>query len=177
MSHIRQYINLVESMMNDPLGIVARIREMDSALIKNYHEGANIKKSFGVTDDSHFSIFSCGRCRAPVWQQPCPVCDFYPMGNMDDGVRMFTPEWEEIAKKYRAGSHTNFIRLVDRAGNYAAWYFQRYGKTTAFSPKGFGQNKPSDMFIHFIQPYVDEALSESWPTAEEIWASYKKDSD
>ena len=173
MKSIRDYINLLEAHMpHDPLGIVARIREMDTAMQTRYHENADKNvdpeklRQFQNSDrnKSYFHCSPCGRCGSPVWQQPCPVCDYYPYGSMDGDVRHGSPEWEERKARYHESAHAKFNKLVNNAGNYAAWFFLDKKKTVAF--------KEPYNFEHWVQPFVDQALSEQWPSADEIWEAY-----
>lgn len=180
MSNIRNFMNLLEAYtVHDPLGVVARVRELDTAFMTKYteakkkgdldnhdHSKGPFRPPLGAYDtQSHFHLSPCGRCHSPVWQQPCPVCNFYPMGAMDDGIRMKSPEWEERAAVLREKAKKLYLLKIQANGNIAAWYFNNKKNVVAF-------NTP-DKFAHYVQPFVIETLMDDpWPTGEEIWDAY-----
>lgn len=158
MRSLRDYIKLVEDGSRDPLGVVARVRALDN----------EFRATCGNDNPSPFHLNACGRCRSPVWMQPCPVCDFYPYGDMDDGIRIRTPEWEARAEKFREKAHDLYINKMTAAGNIAAWFFIQYRKTVAYK-----SSPDSETFRHSVEEFIKRVEAETFPSPEEIWNAYK----
>lgn len=49
----------------------------------------------------HFDVWACGRCGAPSWQQPCPSCHYYPMGDRFEATGSHTTARESWCKTAR----------------------------------------------------------------------------
>ena len=69
-----------------------------------------------------FHLIACGGCGAPAFQQPCTVCDYYPMGDAE--------EQREARADMRQGmpftqAELKFILQVEDSGNVASWYVMR----------------------------------------------------
>lgn len=125
---------------DDVLQFVTTVKEMHEAV---FHKS------------SGFHIGPCYRCGAPVWQQPCPVCGYYPGRGFDDPI----PSAKD--KEYYRCSFGRFEQIVSRNGNYAAWYFSGYRGTSGY------RNKPG--FALLVEKVVEEAEGLQCPTAEDIW--------
>lgn len=79
-----------------------------------------------VLSHSPLHLAACGGCGGPSFQQPCPLCNFYPMGS-DKGV------WHP-----RTASRQFFCDRVaasasDGAGNLATWVLSASRKTVAYA--------------------------------------------
>ncbi len=153
--NLRDLINLVESASADTLGVVAAVRELESQFKKD------AKFEF---PQPHFHLSECARCKAPVWKQPCPVCDYYPLGQMDDGIRIGSPEWIKQTEHYRASAFESFKRHIEKCGNIAAWFFVDYRKVVAY--------KENSMFATVLDKTIEQVKHLTFPDAESIWASY-----
>jgi hypothetical protein len=185
MKSMREMMKLFEGWtLHDPLGVVAKIRALDDAFIAEWdayeerreeeerQERARsrpfssppIRTSVYKGDrKSPFHLSPCGRCRCPVWQQPCPVCNYYPMGDMDDGHRRGTPEYDQYQARMSAGAKEKWFALVQQFGNIAVWFFQRKLKTVAGK---------SETYKNMVAKYSAEAANLDLPPAEQIWAAY-----
>lgn len=86
--------------------------------------GLAIAKYDGVTTE-HFHLRPCGGCSAPMWQQPCALCGFYPYGRPTD---------LEIAacKRTIPDPRKSFIDAVHHAGNLAVWYIRNWRNSMAW---------------------------------------------
>lgn len=71
----------------------------------------------------YFHLTPCGGCGQPVWQQPCPLCGYYPMGN-------------DPAERKRCRNmgveKVDWLRYVVRHGGLAQWYISGYKRTVAW---------------------------------------------
>lgn len=160
---------------HDPLGVIAQVHELEARFRREcYPDG----------DDFNlrpvFNLSLCGRCRAPVWQQPCPVCNFYPYGALDNGIVMFTydretqkheftEEWLKRVTPMRETARAEFIARLNRHGNVAAWWLADKRNTVAYTdPKYEGRQR----FIERVERFYEEAQAMSFPSAEAIWAAY-----
>jgi hypothetical protein len=82
---------------------------------------------------SPFHLARCGGCDGPSYQQPCPHCRFYPMGDAAE-LRARTPRL--TAEAFGANVSRS---LPDGNGNLATWYFSGFrrnaihGKDEAFT--------------------------------------------
>jgi len=97
---------------------------------------------------SGFHLSACGGCGAPSFQQPCPLCGFYPMGE-DKGT------WSPRTAGYEA-----FAAAVERSGpggqdgNIATWVLSSYG--------------PSRLPVDFFAALRQAAFMDV-PSARECW--------
>lgn len=155
---MRNLIDLVESADADPLGIVASIKDLEH----DFKVRANLKYTNAV-----FHLSPCHRCNAPVWQQPCPVCDYYPRGNEDGQMRIGSEEWNAAASRYRAQAFEGFERHIHHYGNIAAWFFSNYRNTVAYKEDGF--------FKRVLEEVIKEVSEMTFPDAEHIWRAYGKE--
>ena len=153
----------------DPLGVVSMIKTLHNQFLEEYNATLPTDRStqFNATRSSPFHLSPCNRCKSPVWQQPCPVCNYYPRGNYDDDVHatINSPEWLEYAEKLRQTARDSFIRLANHYGNLAAWYFENKKKTVAYKSGGY--------FSKFVNEYIEKAKElPNFPDAEAIWDAY-----
>lgn len=178
---MRHIMKLVEGYtLHDPLGVVAKIRELDTAFISEWdayedrreeEERQMRRRDFSLVKTSiykgdrrsPFHLSPCGRCRAPVWSQPCPVCNYYPMGDMDDGRRRGTPEYADYQARMSAGAKEKWFASCQQFGNIAVWFFNNKLKTVAAQ---------SDTFKRMVARYSEEAAKLDLPPAEQIWDAY-----
>lgn len=72
---------------------------------------------------SPFHLGRCGGCDGPSYQQPCPHCSFYPMGDAAQ-QRAATPRL--TAERFRANVERS---LPDGRGNLATWYFSNFRRS------------------------------------------------
>jgi hypothetical protein len=99
---------------------------------------------------SHLHINRCGGCGGPAYQQPCAICNFYPMGQ-DKGN--YSP---------KVATLEHFKSAVERSGlagstcNLATWYFRsRFERVSVLK--------------HMVPEAVSEASKLEMPSAEIIW--------
>jgi len=101
-------------------------------------------------DERHryFHLTPCGGCGQPSFQQPCPLCGYYPMGN-------------DPAERERCSGPTreDWLRMV--RGNVALWYVSRGRRTLSW--------KTDSMFRESIERLEDEARAMKQPSPEEIY--------
>ncbi len=91
-----------------------------AALITLYVELVALVKSLHVSFD-HFHLTACGGCGMPAFQQPCPMCGYYPMGN-DPAERKRCQE-EGITEE-------RWVRAVERSCGIVAWYITEHCRNT-----------------------------------------------
>lgn len=167
MNPMRKIMKLVEGYTpHDPLGVVAKIRALDTAFLEEWEARVGGERRPNVmppSTNSPFHLSPCGRCKSPMWHQPCSVCNYYPMGDMDDGRRRGTPEYAEYQARVSQGAHEKFLKLVSHFGNIAVWFFNDKLKTVA------GKN---DAFKEMVGRYVAEAQKLDLPDGEQLWDAY-----
>jgi len=79
---------------------------------------------------SPFHLAACGGCGGPSFQQPCPLCGYYPRG-ADKG------HWHP-----KEATRDLFVGSVERSGpngaggNLATWVVRDLGRTTAYASPG-----------------------------------------
>lgn len=99
---------------------------------------------------SNLSIGRCGGCGGPAYQQPCALCNFYPMGQ-DKGT--YSP---------KVATLDYFALAVERSGlpgsppNFATWYFKSRFERVA-------------VLKHLVTEAVSEASKLNMPSAAVIW--------
>jgi hypothetical protein len=156
MRDIKDFMKLLENAgRDDPLGVVEEIRGHE--MLFNIQTGSN--------NPSYFHLHPCVRCHSPVWCQPCPVCDYYPMGGHDGQYIINSPAWLEwVEKDIRPKAKERFIQLVNRHGNIGVWYFSNKKKLVAY-------NENSD-FKKQVDHFIEQLKRYHFPSAEEIWDAY-----
>ena len=99
----------------------------------------------------HFQLGLCGGCGLPSWEQPCPVCGFYPYGN----------DPREVERCQRPGyTKGHWIRTVESYGGIAAWYFSGCKQTRAWD---FSE------YRELIETLTAEAAQLEWPDPEAVY--------
>jgi hypothetical protein len=100
---------------------------------------------------SNVHINRCGGCGGPAYQQPCALCNFYPMGQ-DKG---------DYSPKVATLEH--FKSAVERSGlpgsppNLATWYFKsRFERVSVLK--------------HLVPDAVSAAAKLEMPSAEIVWS-------
>lgn len=174
---MREFINIINEAYHpfDPLGVVARIREIENSFLRKVDDS-------GMTHpggNSPFHLTPCGQCHAPVWQQPCPICDYYPMGDMDYGISKKSEEWQQRAEKLRAMAHDLYVRKIEAAGNFGVWYFSSFKRNVAYSPinqhiRADDEKTASGRAKYRMETnaIIDLCRSMTFPSGEEIWNAY-----
>ena len=73
----------------------------------------------------YFHLHPCGGCGAPMWQQPCQLCRFYPMGRATD---------EEVArcKRLVPDPRASFTKAIERNGSIAVWFIRSWRNSVAW---------------------------------------------
>lgn len=100
---------------------------------------------------SHLNINRCGGCGGPAYQQPCAICNFYPMGE-DKGH--YSP---------KVATLDHFRSAIDRSApagmvsNLATWYFKtRFERVTVMKGR--------------VPEMIAEASKlDNMPSAETVW--------
>ncbi len=77
---------------------------------------------------SPFHLGRCGGCDGPSYQQPCPHCSFYPMG---DAAQQRAERSRLTAEGFRANVERS---MPGGKGNLATWYFSGFRDRAARSP-------------------------------------------
>lgn len=109
---------------------------------------ADIQK---LTGFEYFHLSPCGGCGCPMWQQPCAICDHYPMGAYRREVPLTTKEqWCSAVKK-----HGNVY--VWREHNNYRYAIEEYRFTAQ----------------HLWEQSKAFNGSQDWPSPEEIWDAIK----
>lgn len=103
---------------------------------------------------SPFHLDPCAACGAPVWQQPCPVCRYYP------DVSYPRRNAEDIARTEKC-TRERFQQLVARHGNIAAWYVDDFRNTVAHAEDALFRKK--------IEAAYALAKTMDVMDADEIW--------
>ena len=95
---------------------------------------------------SYFHLARCGGCGCPSFQQPCSLCNHYPMGE-----RVVAPErplftCEQFEKRIAASGVSG---LKGVAGNIATWYARANRNTVAYKLGGEwgAYKKKTDQFL------------------------------
>ena len=111
----------------------------------------------GYTCSFHLSL--CPRCDAPSWQQPCPFCDFYPMGDRD--YNALTPE---VKGNYFVPFERFEARIKGHV-NFTAMYYASKKNVVAYSS--------DENYKAMVQHLIAYGLDVTTPTPHEIWAAIK----
>jgi hypothetical protein len=98
----------------------------------------------------YFHLTPCA-CGQPVWQQPCPLCGYYPMGNDPQ-------ERERCASMGLTREH--WLAAVARHGNIGAWYFASYKTTVAWKDLEFRTK---------ILEIIERSRKMVWPDPEAVY--------
>jgi hypothetical protein len=103
--------------------------------------------------DASFNLRAC-HCAAPTWQQPCPVCSYYPM-------------YGEPGTNWPVNSCTLAIYEghIARHENLIAWVFHQNRRTVAYK-EGTQYKLATDW------AYESAKFMPNVPTAREIWTHF-----
>lgn len=101
-------------------------------------------------------LFTCA-CGAPSWQQPCPFCGYYPMGN----------DAQEFARVKGTTSKARFIQTVRAHGGLIPMWVADKKKTVAYT---------SD---YQYKDAIDRALAKAKRqgdrfTPEQVWDTFSE---
>lgn len=100
---------------------------------------------------SNIHINCCGGCGGPAYQQPCAICNFYPMG---DDNRSYFPK---VATFEHFGSSLRRSAPVGADANLATWYFKtKFERVTVM--KG-----------HVPEMIAQASKLDNMPSAETVW--------
>lgn len=105
---------------------------------------------FGLPCSFHLS--PCPQCNAPGWQQPCPMCGYYPQYGR--------PTKAEIAA-HKKVTREEYAARVSRRGGIGVWYFNEFQKTVAY--------KQDTGFRAELNIAIAKAMDIDAATGEEIW--------
>lgn len=104
----------------------------------------------------HLSTCICG---APMWQQPCMICDYYPQWWDDARLGITHDEKRNTCNKEK------FCRIVRSAGTILEFYFRcfyrcvdpQHDKLEAAreAAKGYEWPEPEEIWDHFTREDVD----------------------
>jgi hypothetical protein len=106
--------------------------------------------------NSSFHLHACGRCDAPSWQQPCPCCGYYPMGNPAD----------EAERAAHALDRDRYERICEHQEGIGAWYFAGFSRTVAYSDPTFPGRSA---FRAQVAEAVARCAAFSFPPPGDIW--------
>jgi hypothetical protein len=132
---------------------------IDHIAIAKFTRRVRMAYNIARGDINALCSFHLGRCHcgAPVWQQPCPICRYYPA----NGSTGTTAAPNSCTKE-------RYVALAERHGGIAAWYFAGYRNTGAYA------KQPG--FARMIDELVEDA--KTWtdvPSAAEIWDHFHAD--
>lgn len=124
--------------------------DTDHLFAKNAIEAvAELEESLLLTE-SHLHLQRCGGCGGPAYQQPCAICNYYPMGS-DKGY--YSP---------KLATFDHFNAGVERSGpggkggNFATWYFRTsWSRITVLK--------------HRVEAAVEEAAKLAMPSTRVFW--------
>ena len=112
---------------------------------------ATLVDTIRALDDkfSAFHLSSC-HCGAPVWQQPCPICGYYPAyGETNSSMEADACDLE------------TFRKSIDWAGNILEWYLKSFMRCV-------------DPQTHILDAAREATKGAAWPSADEIWLHFRK---
>lgn len=99
-----------------------------------------------------FHLSTCPQCNAPGWQQPCPMCGYYPQYGR--------PTKAEIAAHKKVTREEYAVHVAKRGG-IGVWYFNEFKKTVAY--------KQDAGFRAELNIAIAKAMDIDAATGEEIW--------
>jgi hypothetical protein len=106
-----------------------------------------------------FHLALCPRCNAPSWQQPCPYCSFYPMGDTSFSL-------SDDEKKHAFITFSQYLRIIGaHAGSFTLFYLSSYKHVVAW--------KSSKNYREFVMKAGQDVIDLVEPTPEEIWTAVK----
>ena len=97
----------------------------------------------------------------PMWQQPCMICGYYPMGE-----RYVAPS--EDAKLY---AKTQWCNDVKRLG-IVNFYTSSFKRSVAWTGDMYGNSSsqlPDGSYREHVYRVEERGREHEWPTADEIW--------
>lgn len=110
---------------------------------------AELEESLLLTE-SHLHLNRCGGCGGPAYQQPCAICNYYPMGS-DKGY--YSP---------KVATFDHFNAAVERSGpggkggNFATWYFRTSWSNVT-------------LLKHRVEAAVEQAAELAMPSTRVFW--------
>lgn len=99
-----------------------------------------------------FHLSTCPQCNAPGWQQPCPVCSYYPQYGR--------PTKAEMAA-HKKVTREEYTALVAKRGGIGVWYFNDFKNTVAY--------KQDAGFRAELNIAIAKAMDIDAATGEAIW--------
>lgn len=116
-----------------------------------------VKTIQGLGDKfKYFHLDNC-ICGAPMWQQPCKFCGYYPEWSWTTNyLNEYNKEHEGTCTKER------FVKRVNAHGNIFEFYLRSFHNCV-------------DPQYHLLKKAREDAKGFVWPTAEEIWDFYHKE--
>jgi hypothetical protein len=109
--------------------------------------------------ECYFHLSPCARCGAPVWQEPCPVCDFY----LDwDYPQTRAATWADEQRRH-ACTAERYAALIAHHGSVVVWYFVELRHTVAYRADVIWRAK--------LDRTIEAARVLPAPPADLIWAA------
>ena len=96
----------------------------------------------------YFHLEKC-YCGAPMWQQPCLICSYYPQWGQTNSYS----KGDDCTKE-------SFVKYVNHRGNILEFYLHSFKKCV--DPQTWITNKTRKITQGW-----------EWPSAEEIWDYYQ----
>jgi hypothetical protein len=117
-----------------------------------YKDTVKLVKELGGERASYFHLSRCA-CGQPSWQQPCPLCGYYPYGN--------DPEERERCRR-QGLTKEHWLRRVASHGSIGAWYFSGLKNTVAWA-------EDTGDFRAKVEALIAKAESAEWPDPSEVY--------
>ena len=118
----------------------------------------------------YFHLSPCGGCGLPSWQEPCPICDWYP----DRGGAYWMKEHNDRRRKQIQSNgydEAHWLKRLKHNENIALWVLAGARKTLAWNGQQYYKG-PDPKFKAEILKAESEAIHMDWPTGEELLAMY-----
>jgi hypothetical protein len=95
-------------------------------------------------------INRCGGCGGPCYQQPCAICNYYPMGDDNKTYSPRVATFEHFERSIRSSAP------ADMNANLATWYFKtRFERVPTYKM--------------YVPELVSQASEFEMPSARDIW--------
>ena len=107
----------------------------------------------------YFHLSQC-ICGAPMWQQPCRICGYYPTHN-DDRIYQARTGKNPHERARNSCTKKNYAQIISISGNIFEYYLR--GFHYCMDPEYAKLNAAREL-----------AKSFTWPTADEVWDHYRK---
>ena len=104
-------------------------------------------------DSFHLSICICG---APMWQQPCSICSYYPMWSWDRQAGITHDHLRNCCDK------EHFCKAVRKHGNILDFYLACFLRCV-------------DPQRHLLDAAREQAKCLEFPEPEDIWEFFRRD--